>query len=63
MANPPKAKTGKKDNSRTNTGVRGAKGVQLTGIQKVLIGGGALRNINKPNGGKKRLKEDSSGRV
>jgi hypothetical protein len=31
----------------------GGKGRPLTGIEKILMGGGLYRNINKPNFGKK----------
>lgn len=39
----------KKESSRTNTGVRGGPKTKLTSQQKILMGGGALRNINKPS--------------
>ena len=51
---------GKKESTRTNTGRRGSRGVQLTRLEKILLGGGALRNINKPNAGRKD--RSSSGR-
>ena len=31
----------------------GSKKTQLTPLQKILMGGGKLRNIHKPNGGRK----------
>lgn len=39
---------------KTSQGIHGGGGkTRLTGIQKILLGGGLYRNINKPNFGKK----------
>jgi hypothetical protein len=40
---------------KTSQGLHGGggKGRPLTGIEKILFGGGLYRNINKPNFGKK----------
>lgn len=32
----------------------GGKGLPLSGLQKILLGGGLLVNIHKENGGKKK---------
>lgn len=49
MASPPKPKSGKSDSSRSNTGRRGSKKTRLTELEKILMGGGVLRNVGKNN--------------
>lgn len=43
------AKSGKSDSTRTNTGRRGSKKTHLTELEKILMGGGVLRNVGKNN--------------
>lgn len=49
------AKGQKQRAKKTSQGIHGGggKGRPLTGIEKILMGGGLYRNINKPNFGKK----------
>lgn len=43
----------KKESTRVNTGNRGSRRVVLSPLQKVLLGGGAFRNVGNPKARKK----------